>query len=90
MPRYHFHMKDGTCLEDEGGTELPSLAAAKDTAVRVMTESLQGRPGLFWEEEAFSIVVTDDDRLSLFTVDMSVSYAPALSPGGHGARRSGR
>ena len=40
MTRYYFHLRDytGAVLEDEEGSDLPSLAAAKEHALTGMQE----------------------------------------------------
>ena len=77
MPRYHFHSEDGHRLNDEEGTELPNVDAARIEAVRVMAELLRERPEMFWRHECFRMTVTDDDDLTLFVLDLSVVTAPA-------------
>jgi hypothetical protein len=62
MPRYYFHMHDDVVTLDEGGMELPDLAAAKYEAVRgarsMMAEELMaGRPIKLFHR----IEIADDD-----------------------------
>ncbi len=78
MPRFHFHTEDGVCLTDEDGEELPDLEAAKMAAIRVLVETLKGRPDVFWGSEAFRVIVTDHAGLSLFSLELGVIYAPVL------------
>src|SRR4051794_1137484 len=52
MPRYFFHILDGTALTDETGVELADLAAARIEAVKLVAGVLRGGvlPG-FWDGE---------------------------------------
>jgi len=42
MPRYFFHILDGTALTDETGVELADLAAARIEAVKLVAGVLRG------------------------------------------------
>jgi len=42
MPRYFFHILDGTALTDETGVELADLAAARIEAVKLVAGVLKG------------------------------------------------
>jgi len=78
MERYHFHTKDGRCLADKEGALLSNVGAAKDIAVQVLCDSLKNNSKMFWETSEFSVVVTDDSGLMLFTVDLSANPSPVL------------
>ena len=41
MPRYFFHVRDGTVVLDEVGVELPDMASAQATAVQLSAEILK-------------------------------------------------
>lgn len=41
MPRYFFHVRDGTTVLDHDGTVLPDLAAAREIAQRFASELLR-------------------------------------------------
>ena len=79
MPRYHFHTEDGECLRDEDGVELADLEAAKREAVKLLGESLSDDACQFWVHEAFRVIVTDADGLTLLTLDVGVTLSPALA-----------
>jgi hypothetical protein len=78
MPVYQFATNYGVAPDDPDGIELPDLEAAKDVAIRVMTETLQGNSGLFWKDESFRVVVSDAAGLVLFTVEIVATYSPAM------------
>jgi hypothetical protein len=79
MPRYFFHTEDGQCLEDEEGTELADLDAARVEAVRIMGQLLDEDAAGLWSTESFRIVVKNETGLTLFTVDASVMSSPSAS-----------
>lgn len=86
MDRYHFNLKDGVFAADPVGQELPSVDAARNAAANVLAESLKGNPALLFETGHLSVIVTDDAGLTLFSVDVVATDAPApASP-----RRRGR
>jgi hypothetical protein len=78
MPRFHFHTKDGIEHHDRQGTELSDLAAAKHAAFRILHELMPSIEAEFWDDQTFQIIVTDDDGSTLFTVDLSAAFSPAL------------
>ena len=79
MPRFFFHTEDGERLNDAEGSELPDIQAAKDTAVQILAETLRGNSRLFWETESFRVTVTDEDRLTLFSLQVSATMAAAMA-----------
>jgi hypothetical protein len=85
MERFHFHTQDGRCLADPTGTELESLGEAKQVAVQHLVETLNHNGSLFWDTEAFSVIVTDDTGLTLFVLDLSVTMSAATQPRARGA-----
>jgi hypothetical protein len=76
--RYFFHTEDGRSCHDEDGAELPDVAAAKRTAIKVVCEML---PDLsdFWETCSFTVICTDENDLRLFQVDVGATVAPAVA-----------
>ena len=77
MPRFHFHTEDGRCYPDEDGIELPTFEAARTQAVIVLGEVLKEQPELFLEHDCLRITVTDEDQLTLLTLDASATVSPA-------------
>jgi hypothetical protein len=68
MPRYHFAFTrpDGVVLFDEGGTDLPDLAAAKAHA-RLVIRAVQkdAAPDHDWSEWIAAIKGTEDDEFAV-------------------------
>jgi hypothetical protein len=78
MPRYYFHVDDGHSTLDDEGTEFPGLKAARIAAVRLAGAILGERAEAFWDEEQWSLRVTDDAGLTLFSLEVVATQAPAL------------
>ena len=77
MPRYHFHV-DGGSTPDAEGTELDDLATAKCEAVKLAGALICGAADTFWDTQDFSMTVTDEDRLTLFTLDLIATESAAV------------
>ncbi len=77
--RYYFQTENGQNHPDEEGAELPSLAAACVEAVRGLGEALKARPHDFWENDCIQVHVSDQDRLQLFTLNVSVTLSAAMN-----------
>ena len=84
MARYFFHSEDGHRIPDEEGTELPTLAAARIEAVRVLGDLLKEDPEHLLATGGMRLTVTDDVGLIYFALDLSATDAAAGQ-----ARRSG-
>ena len=78
MPRYFFHPRDGRTQPDATGSEFPSLAAARVEAVRMAGELLKWQAETFWNEAEWSLEVTDEKGLTLFTLHFLAVDAPTL------------
>lgn len=77
MPRYFFHVHDGTTLPDYVGTELPDLEAAKHKAVQIAGKLLQERPDLFWKGDEWFLDCCDSTDLILFALHFTAAMSPA-------------
>ena len=77
MPRYHFHQHDGRDVLDHDGAELPDLAAARNAAARAFIEMVRDHVDELWRDGGWSMTVTDETGLALFSLDLSISEAPA-------------
>jgi hypothetical protein len=84
MSRYFFHTEDGRHIPDIEGTDLPTLAAARVEAVRVLGELLKENPDEVLSTGALRLTVTNDAGLIYFALDLSATDAAAGQ-----ARRSG-
>jgi hypothetical protein len=74
---FHFHTKDGRYVDDSQGADLKGMDQALDRAVQMLAEQLRGNSKLLLDTGDFSIIVKDDDGLSLFTIDLSRTMSPA-------------
>lgn len=79
MARYFFHTEDGRSVLDKEGMEFGSPTEAKTEAVRMMGEVLKDVSTEFWDTQALKLIVTDEQGLILFGLDLSAIEAPALS-----------
>lgn len=80
MPRYFFHVHDGTSLPDADGTELPDLDAAREEAVRMAGTLLNEHARAFWSGEPWFMEVQDEWDVPLFTLSFAATEgrAPGL------------
>jgi hypothetical protein len=77
MPRYFFHVENGASPPDTDGVELPGLIEAREQAASLAGAVLHECAGQFWDGQPWSVRVTDDKNLTLFTLDLSATSAPA-------------
>lgn len=77
MPRYFFHSENGRLLTDESGDELAGLPQTKASAVRFLCEMLPVLGEELWTAGTARVVVTDEQKLVLFTLDVSAVTSPA-------------
>ena len=80
MPRYYFHILDGTALLDETGEELADIEAARKEAVQLIAGVLRGGvlPG-FWDGAPWRLVVTDNPTPTAGRTYFVVSFS-AMPP----------
>jgi hypothetical protein len=72
MPRYFFHVDDGTFMPDTEGTELADQDAARTEAVIVTGAIINELDGAFWgSNSAWRMHVTDEGHRLLFTLRFS-------------------
>ena len=76
MPRYHFHSADCRLDPDKDGIELADETAAQLQAVSYAGEVLRHNPRNLWEHGQWSVAVTDDVGVLLFTVVTLAVVAP--------------
>jgi hypothetical protein len=77
MPRYFFHVEDGSGTRDEEGTELKDLAVAKCEAVKLAGQSICDAAGDFWDREEWKLTATDESGLTFFCLHILGTEAPA-------------
>lgn len=75
MPRYYFQVEGPP---DDLGAELPDLAAAKCEAVRYAGRLICEEADKFWDTADFTMTVTDENGLVLFSLTLSGTEAPAI------------
>lgn len=80
MPRYFFHVIDGSSDRDAEGTELPDIYAAQDEAVRTSGEILRDVGAKFWDGSEWKLEVTDEQDQILLTLRFSAEEHPVLTP----------
>jgi hypothetical protein len=68
VPRYYFHVSDGTSQTDEDGHEFDDLKAAKCEAVKYAGNLICEDHGSFWDRGDWEMRVTDKAGLTLFTL----------------------
>ena len=76
MPRYFFHVQDGSDFPDLQGTVLDDLPAARVEAVRFAGSLLSGTE-TFWQSSEWTLRVTDDQDLTLFDLRFFASDSAA-------------
>lgn len=78
MPRYFFHIEDGSHVQDDVGVELDGLTEAKCEAVRLAGQSICDAAGHFWDREEWKLIASDEKGLTLFVLDFFGTEAPAV------------
>ena len=78
MPRYFFHSEDGRLEHDQVGTELADPAAARLEAVRFAGALLKDRSQILWEGTDWRLLVTDESKAILFTIDVSTKIGSPI------------
>lgn len=76
MPRYFFHVINGTVLLDHEGIELPDLQAARAMAIRTSGELLYGL-GEHWEGTEWHLEVADEAGQVLLALHFLVEQEPS-------------
>lgn len=79
MPRYFIHIVNGHRIRDEQGEELPDVAAARATAMRVMTEVAGARTERFWRHGQLKVIVQDDAANDVVVLEMRDLTDPGTS-----------
>lgn len=78
MPRYYFHTQDGSVEIDDDGEDLADFAAAKLEAVRLFGGIIRDQPEDFWSTKSLKLMVTDQEGVLLFALDLSAVESPKL------------
>lgn len=80
MPRFYFHITDQP--PDGEGQEFTTVAEAKCEAVRYAGELICDSASTFWQSGEFTMTVTDDKGLTLFTLQLIGIDSPAMRSNG--------
>lgn len=75
---YHFNLHDGPGVSGSDEVELRDLEEARIEAVRFAASILIDAPEEFWASEEWSLDVTDQAGLILFSICLSSNEAPAI------------
>lgn len=78
MPTYHFNLHDGKSYPNSNGVELPDLKAARINAVRHFVGLLRDGAEEFWNGDEWTLTVTDNANLALFSLTFMATDAPAV------------
>ena len=73
MNRYFFDVVDGYDHQDASGSTWPNLEAVRIEAVRLSGEILSDMPDRFWRSKKWTMTVSDENRVPLFTLKFVVS-----------------
>ena len=74
MPRYFFHILDGTAAVDHVGLVFPSEDEARSEALRGAGEMLNDQEMTLWLGDTWSMSVASEDARILFTIKFSIDF----------------
>ena len=78
MPRYFFHVRKDGREPDTTGVELPGLEEARVEAAECLAQELHDHRRELWNDEDWSIEVTDDRGLVLLIVQSAAFEAASV------------
>ena len=78
MPRYFFHVHDGTASRDTEGTELRDIYMAQAEAIHLSGALLRDIGAKFWNGTEWSLEVADARGCALFVLRFSAEERPAM------------
>ena len=79
MPRYFFHVYDGSSSPDTDGTELADIYTAQAAAIRTSGEILRDMGAKFWNGTEWRLEVADEHGDTLFVLRFSAEERSALT-----------
>ena len=80
MPRYFFNIDDGGGPDTEGH-ELRNVAEAKCEAVKLAGRVICDDADRFWDTGDWNMTVTNEDKLTLFSLTFFGTEGAARGPG---------
>lgn len=72
MTRFFFHVQDGALYADEHGADLLDQRAARKVALEIVSQLVRDAVDDLWSGGAFCVLVEDDQRAALFTLEVRV------------------
>ena len=78
MSLYYFNFTNGRSIDDQIGTELADVRAAKVEAVNLLSAMLHRGGEDFWSHDEWRIEVQDADHLTMFCIHVCGLDAPAI------------
>ena len=79
MPQYFFHIDNGSVAHDDEGTVFKDLATAKCQGMKLVGQTMCDASETFWDQQEWSLTVTNEAGLSLFSVHVLGTEAPAVA-----------
>ena len=79
MPRYFFHVHDGTVSRDTEGTELRDIYTAQAEAIHLSGAVLRDIGAKFWNGTEWSLEVADARGCALFVLRFSAEERAVLT-----------
>ena len=73
MPRYFFHVHDGSERPDTEGTDLAGMGQVRSEAVRLTGEILRDMGGRFWWLPEWRLTVTDETGAEVLGLRVSAN-----------------
>ncbi|WP_288935455.1 hypothetical protein [uncultured Sphingomonas sp.] len=77
MPRFFFHTETDVRHTDVEGVEFPSFDEARRDAIRTAGILLKDAPNGFWNSRPWTVTVTDEKGLILWTIELDGQSSPA-------------
>jgi len=74
VPRYFFHVQDGSNFVDEDGTELSGVEEARTQAVVASGEALKDQAAKFWNSGDWLMNVVDEDGAAVCSLRFSAGH----------------
>ena len=73
MPRYFFHIHDGSERPDTEGTKLAGMGQVRSEAVRLTGEILRDMDDRFWRHPKWTLTVTDETGAEVLGLRVSAN-----------------
>ena len=75
MPRYFFHIYDGSEQPDREGSELVDMCQVRSEAVCLTGEILRDMGGRFWRHPEWRLTITDETGAAVLGLRVSANEA---------------